>query len=355
MKQRRMINEMPVRVLLSTSFSKVFFLLFPIVLILTTTTIYNILLSQQQAVAQKITTIASIHLLHTNTGAKQRSCFADITTCFTQPSSPSSPTTSSPSSNANATGAITGGQVQQPTSSPTHRLSNGKAAVQGAKQRSCLADITTCFTQSGSSTIVQPSSPSQTTTTTTTTPSTQRPVTANFSQYNSPNLGFSIAYPANWVIKEYPSQGVSFISTQAPYARISVNVTENSTFQNMNLNEYTNIKFKQLRNEFKGFHFVNENDTILSGRPTHYLVFTFESNSTTFVALIAYTIIGDRAYELVYITLPTANYENTLSIVRNIRETFQINESSTTSANQTTTNNSNGNNSNLESERGFIS
>jgi len=159
---------------------------------------------------------------------------------------------------------------------------------------------------------------------------------ANFSEYQSPNFGFSIAYPVNWTAKEHP-QGVSFVATQGPYARMSVNVTENNTYQNMNLNDYTNIKIKQLRSEFKGFHFVNENDTFLGTRPAHYLLYSFETNSTSVGAVVVYTIIGNRVYELDVIT-STTNFDDMIPIIKHGIETFKVSES-VTSGNQTTNNN----------------
>jgi hypothetical protein len=127
--------------------------------------------------------------------------------------------------NTNATGAVTAGQVQ--ASLPTQQLSNGKAAVQGEIEASCLVDITTCFTQSAPPTTL----PLQTNTTSTTTnataneatnattitsPSTENTTNATSQSganatnatnsslltYENSTYGIKIQFPSDWLYKE---------------------------------------------------------------------------------------------------------------------------------------------------------
>lgn len=174
------------------------------------------------------------------------------------------------------------------------------------------------------------------------------PITlGNFSQYQSPNFQFNITYPVNWTAKE-SSQGVSFIQPQGPYVRIGVNVTENKTFESMKLSDYTNTKINDLRAEFKGFHLESENDTILSGNQAHYLTFSFIKNSTAFFGTTAYTIVGNRIYELGAIT-PVTNIDNILPTFRTMKDSFSIfyqTKISNSTANSRLNNGSGNNNTN---------
>ena len=152
-------------------------------------------------------------------------------------------------------------------------------------------------------------------------------------------MNFTVSHPTNWTVKENP-QGVSFIQPQIPYARISVNVTENKTFGNMRLNDYTNIRINELRGEFKGFHLEGENDTIFSGKQAHYLVFSFVKDSTVMAATTGYTIIGDRVYELGAIA-PYTNLINIMPIFKTIRDSLNIQQTGVSASANTESNNQN--------------
>jgi hypothetical protein len=160
---------------------------------------------------------------------------------------------------------------------------------------------------------------------------------SNFSQYQNSNFGFTVSHPTNWTTNE-TAQGVSFIQPYAPYSHIDVNITENKTFENTKLSDYTNTKINSLRSEFKGFHLEGENDTTLSDKQAHYLIFSFIKNSTSFSGLTIYTIVGDRAYELVAITLNT-NVNKVAPTLWIMRNSFSIYQTSMPSSSKMQSNN----------------
>ena len=109
----------------------------------------------------------------------------------------------------------------------------------------------------------------------------------------------------------------------------------------MKLNDYTDARINQLRGEFKGFHLEGENDTILSGKQGHYLIFSFVKNSSVMAATTGYTIVGDRVYEVAAIT-PYTNFSNIITIFKTIKDSLNIyNVSSPTSSGNTESNNQN--------------
>jgi hypothetical protein len=151
--------------------------------------------------------------------------------------------------------------------------------------------------------------------------------TGNFSQYKDSNFGFNVDYPKGWTVKQLP-QGVAFIQAQAPYASIKVNVRENETFQNMGLNHYTDMRIRELKNQYKEFHLEDTNDTTIANNPGHYLVFTYANASNSVGANYQYTIVGDRAYEIQALT-PVLNIQNIAPIFNTVLQSLQIKEPNT--------------------------
>ncbi|MGC1928353.1 MAG: hypothetical protein WA667_05215 [Candidatus Nitrosopolaris sp.] len=141
----------------------------------------------------------------------------------------------------------------------------------------------------------------------------------NLLQYTSPNLGFSIGYPAGWTVNERQN-GVTFVDPQEPYSVVMINLTSNTNNQ---LSDDVNMRINELRNEFPGFHLILSNNTTLANNVASMIFFSFDNNQHTLYVRDDSTILGNRIYELIFITAPTS-VSNFIPILQGMRDSFHI-------------------------------
>lgn len=100
------------------------------------------------------------------------------------------------------------------------------------------------------------------------------------------------------------------ISLQSlPYAKLPLNV-------------YTKLNLENLIQSLPQFTLVKSTPTTLAGNnPAYKLVYTFASGLKT---LAVFTIIGDKAYIIEYITKSTSEYSTYLSTVQEMINSFEI-------------------------------
>ena len=188
--------------------------------------------------------------------------------------------------------------------------------------------VTTTTTTVAASSITSRPSNAQTTTITTT----------NFLTYQNSTYGIKIQYTSDWLYKESNTSNssvqtvVTFVSpnlvTAAPIgidkslAALTIAV-QSLPFHNLPLNTYTNLNVNTLRQSEPGFQLLMSNDTTLAGgnNPAHKITYTVATGLKT---MAVYTIKGDKAFILEYITGSEATYSSYLPIAQKMVGSFQI-------------------------------
>jgi hypothetical protein len=156
--------------------------------------------------------------------------------------------------------------------------------------------------------------------------------------YQNSTYGIKIQYPSDWLYKESNASNssvqtvVTFVSpnlvTAAPIgidkslAALTVAV-QSIPFHNLPLNTYTNLNVNTLRQSEPGFQLLMSNDTTLAGgnNPAHKITYTVATGLKT---MAVYTIKGDKAFILEYITGSEATYSSYLPIAQKMVDSFQI-------------------------------
>ena len=159
--------------------------------------------------------------------------------------------------------------------------------------------------------------------------------TTNFLTYQNSTYGIKIQYPSDWLYKESNTSNssvqtvVTFVSPNlvtAPTSKSFVALTvavQSLPFHNLPLNTYTNLNVNTLRQSEPGFQLIMSNDTTLAGgnNPAHKITYTVATGLKT---MAVYTIKGDKAFILEYITGSEATYSSYLPIAQKMVGSFQI-------------------------------
>ena len=163
--------------------------------------------------------------------------------------------------------------------------------------------------------------------------------TTNFLTYQNSTYGIKIQYPSDWLYKESNASNssvqtvVTFVSpnlvTAAPPIGIDKSLAvltvaiQSIPFHNLPLNTYTNLNVNTLRQSEPGFQLIMSNDTTLAGgnNPAHKITYTVATGLKT---MAVYTIKGDKAFILEYITGSDATYSSYLPIAQKMVGSFQI-------------------------------
>ena len=159
--------------------------------------------------------------------------------------------------------------------------------------------------------------------------------TTNFLTYQNSTYGIKIQYPSDWLYKESNASNssvqtvVTFVSPNlvtAPTSKSLVALTvaiQSIPFHNLPLNTYTNLNVNTLRQSEPGFQLLMSNDTTLAGgnNPAHKITYTVATGLKT---MAVYTIKGDKAFILEYITGSDATYSSYLPIAQKMIDSFQI-------------------------------
>jgi hypothetical protein len=160
--------------------------------------------------------------------------------------------------------------------------------------------------------------------------------TGKFLTYQNSTYGIKIQYPSDWLYKESkasknsvqtivtfasPNIATSGISPDKSVIALTIAV-QGLPFHNLSLNTYTSLNVDNLRQAEPGFHLLASNDTTLAGRnPAHKITYTFASG---FKTMAVYTIKGDKAFLLEYITGSDTAYSSYLPIAQKMIDSFQI-------------------------------
>jgi hypothetical protein len=153
--------------------------------------------------------------------------------------------------------------------------------------------------------------------------------------YQNSTYGIKIQYPSDWLYKESNTSNssvqtvVTFVSPNlvtAPTSKSFVALTvavQSLPFHNLPLNTYTNLNVNTLRQSEPGFQLIMSNDTTLAGgnNPAHKITYTVATGLKT---MAVYTIKGDKAFILEYITGSEATYSSYLPIAQKMVGSFQI-------------------------------
>ena len=99
-----------------------------------------------------------------------------------------------------------------------------------------------------------------------------------------------------------------------------INLTSNTNNQ---LSDDVNMRINELRNEFPGFHLILSNNTTLANNVASMIFFSFDNNQHTLYVRDDSTILGNRIYELIFITAPTS-VSNFIPILQGMRDSFHI-------------------------------
>lgn len=160
----------------------------------------------------------------------------------------------------------------------------------------------------------------------------QEQTKGNFLTYTNSTYGIKIQYSSDWLFKESntSNNSVQTIVSFAP-SQLVRNTSSNALavltiaiqslpFHNLSLDTYTNLNVNNLRQSNPGFKIIDSNNTILAGSPAHKITYT---TANGFKTMAVYTIKGDKAYLIEYITRPVATFSTYLPTAQKMIDSFQ--------------------------------
>jgi hypothetical protein len=138
-----------------------------------------------------------------------------------------------------------------------------------------------------------------------------------YSQYQSPNFGFAIQYPANSQVNETRNGQVVKFDFRAGVMFVLVQ----RGVGNMGLSSYAQYNIDNLTPDFPSAQTGDSGEGCLAGHPSHYLIFT--STHGVHVEFL-WVIVGDAGYELGFFFNP----DTPLSLIHDVVHTgitsFQV-------------------------------
>ena len=139
----------------------------------------------------------------------------------------------------------------------------------------------------------------------------------NLLQYTSPNLGFSIGYPADSQVNE-SSDGVTFTSPSGNVLWVQV-----SNSSGMQLSDYGQNVINNLTHDTQ-FQIHNSSDSTLAGYPSHFIIFS-DNRSPYIHGLSDWTVLGNTEYS-VNLFLDSSKRKDSLALTPaiNILNSFQL-------------------------------
>lgn len=160
-------------------------------------------------------------------------------------------------------------------------------------------------------------------------------MTGNFSEYESPNLGFKIKYPFNWKIGEDPETNrITFFTPAERQNDTSALVGDNfieqigiTRFQANELpplSEFVNVYINKIKQDHIGFNLVESNSTSFKGNAAHVIVFTlFDPELRIQIKQMSIlTMVGDNTYLFEYFA-ESPNYERYLPTIEAMIDSFE--------------------------------
>ena len=160
-------------------------------------------------------------------------------------------------------------------------------------------------------------------------------MTGNFSEYESPNLGFKIKYPSNWKIGEDPETNrITFFTPAERQNDTSALVGDNfieqigiTRFQANELpplSEFVNIYINKIKEDQIGFNLVESNSTSFKGNAPYVIVFTLFDPELRIQMkqMSVLTMVGDNTYLFEYFA-ESPNYERYLPTIETMIDSFE--------------------------------
>lgn len=160
-------------------------------------------------------------------------------------------------------------------------------------------------------------------------------MTGNFSEYESPHLGFKIKYPFNWKIGEDPeSNRITFFTPAERQNDTSALVGDNfieqigiTRFQANGLSplsEFVNTYIYKIKEDQLGFNLVESNSTSFRGNAAYVIVFTlFDPELRIQIKQMSVlTLVGNTTYLFEYFA-ESPNYERYLPTIEAMIDSFE--------------------------------
>jgi hypothetical protein len=126
-------------------------------------------------------------------------------------------------------------------------------------------------------------------------------VPAGYTRYRNAQYGFSIAVPANWVIRDsgLPSAGGAQAAVQAvePASGANVGVVVETLPQAMTLDAYFEEAIETAR-ALAGFTDLERGRLTIGGREARYVIVTLQSEGSSFTLMFDVLVDGRRAFTL---------------------------------------------------------
>lgn len=129
---------------------------------------------------------------------------------------------------------------------------------------------------------------------------------------------FSIDYPEIWDTDSADSI-TEFTSPEGDSVMVT---TDDLSTDPMTLAEYTISSINELKNQFPDIRFTESTDTVVGEYPGHQVVYTMKFESLTAKVMQAWTVIDNKAYNIIYFAQP-ATYDNYSQTVQDMIDSFR--------------------------------
>jgi hypothetical protein len=155
--------------------------------------------------------------------------------------------------------------------------------------------------------------------------------------YDNSTYGFSMSYPAGWIVKEAEPNSMGMVvgflapggDLNDPTNYITAQVENLPASQKIALNEYSSAVISNLKSTYKDFKLLSTKDLTLGDLPGKELLYTIDNEGTPYEILLQYTIKDNKAYVLTYYA-EVDSYAQLEEGAREILSSFAFNDAKST-------------------------
>jgi serine/threonine-protein kinase len=163
------------------------------------------------------------------------------------------------------------------------------------------------------------------------------PVESSSGIYENSTYGFSMSYPAGWIVKEAEPNSMGMVvgflapggDINNPTNYITVQIENLPSSQKIALDEYTSAVISNLESSYKDFKLLTTKNLTLGNLPGKELLYTIDNVGTPYEILLQYTIKDNKAYVLTYYAQEDS-YAQLEDGAREILSSFGFNDAKST-------------------------
>jgi hypothetical protein len=164
------------------------------------------------------------------------------------------------------------------------------------------------------------------------------PVESSSGIYENSTYGFSMSYPAGWIVQEAEPNSMDMVvgflapgeDINNPANYVTAQIENLPASQKIALNEYTSAVISSVKSSYKDFKLLATKDLTLGDLPGKELLYTIDNKGAPYEILLQYAIKDNKAYVLTYYAQEDS-YAQIEDGARVIMSSFGFNDAKSTS------------------------